>query len=252
MATGTQVPFTDPGSTKCCCGKDCFTDLSNQYSAPYTTGRWVDISQAHFDAFLAGGTWKANISGSLSGWTITTSPVRNQVDIATINASNVALSSVASDSWMGGLPTNDAPCFDTLRSSLFNVARSCSGYTFNPSPDTIQTELNIAIGFGSDNSFSPVKRKIQVMMLDVLAFQYRAQNSFYTLQCGNLSSITNSLPYRSQSATPPTATLAVKIGSTTYPAVTVYVKRKFGLSSTTLNYITGSISVELVFTPSAP
>lgn len=252
MALGYQVPWTYPGGPPCCCDNDCFTSLNTEFDPPYTTGQWIPILDAHYATVFAGGTWSVDIQAELEGVTISTVPVATRQDFASINATDIELSSVASSSLMASLPANQAPCFNAFTSEGFSVSRSTSGYSPSVSADTISTQLNMSIGLGTDYLSLSRQRYIQAMMLDALAFQYRAQNSFYTLQVGQLSSITNVSPYRNQDQPPATAALTITIGGISYAATTVYVKRKFGLTSASANYITGSIAVDLVFSPAAP
>lgn len=67
MATGTQVPWTDPGGTPCCCVANC-PDLGNgPTNVEFITATRFTISQETYVSLYSGGTMEVSLSGSASG-----------------------------------------------------------------------------------------------------------------------------------------------------------------------------------------
>ena len=72
MATGTQVPWTTPGGTPCCCVDNCYTNLTTEPIPVYAAGKWQVITEQDYVALLAGGTYSVavnvDVSSVSTGW----------------------------------------------------------------------------------------------------------------------------------------------------------------------------------------
>jgi len=84
MATGAQVPWTDPGGEPCCCQDACYTDFANEPLSPYSDDSWAAISSTDYASMLAGGTYSTAINIDVTGSNLTLSE-RHIVDNVTVS-----------------------------------------------------------------------------------------------------------------------------------------------------------------------
>lgn len=87
MATGTQVPWTTPGGTPCCCEEGCPTNEDGP-DATYSPGTFQSIAPSDYASLLAGGTFFLDVAVSLEGRGF---PLLDIVETATASHSGIAL-----------------------------------------------------------------------------------------------------------------------------------------------------------------
>ncbi len=164
MAAGEIIPWTDPGGDPCCCADACFTDLANEPKEEFVDGTYIQIDAAEYASLFAGGTYTADFSidvlansynaiGGLSTQQHTASGI------------GIELLSHAS------IPSGDRPCYDRFISDELAVTRTRNFSTGGSSVDSYVTRLLFYRSLGTENgnnfvSFttcaSPTEQKVIV------------------------------------------------------------------------------------------
>jgi len=285
MATGTQVPWTDPGGTPCCCEDECYTDLANQPKPVFVENTYVDISSADYSALYAGGTYAANVSIDVTSMRQSTGgvpmTVHNNTSRHQCSENNVALTPVVTD---------NNPCYLRLSSSVVitntDVSRS-SSLTVTYSTDLLfARSLGTQAGarkislasvwesseastiFGMVNLSSPVAALFPGGSVFPIGLRLRTGNMDGTVPylCQPTSvSVTPNLPNATSSVSLLVGQNSYGVSSFLHPCFftpghyeqvilgqnltgTTLTGQTFSLSGS----ITGFVNIQVVFTPSAP
>jgi len=271
MATGTQVPWTTPGGTPCCCEENCFTDFANEPKPIYAENSYTDIASEDYSALYAGGTYAADVLINIVAARDNTNAVNVFTDTETHTASAVNLPLTQT--------SNDGPCYLQLTNESLSVAvtRVNRSGTFN---STYTTSVNFVRSLGTATgrkiSLASVQGPSSLQTITNLVLLDGVQDSVFSililLRAGNM---TDTVAYSCAGGgayTPnlpaTTATVSLIVGGNTYSAVGAVLHPCFqtsghydqvinGATLSSFGFqlsasITGFVSLAVTFTPSAP
>ena len=247
MATGSQVPWTDPGGPPCCCDDLCFTDLT-QPDATLSPDTYQAIASEDYTALLAGGSFTFGLSSSITSVDIDGSGSQ------TISLSNQAMQSVSAVS-------DSLPCYNQLANvTPFTVSMNDDGVSFTT---TSNVRFTYALGTHTDGTKRISLASVKDVNGNGLAYIYAAPGlmtffptSITFIEASNLYDIpaaagclyaTTSLPRAGV-----TASASLTIGGNTYSTLFMRGYICYGAQNFTETSVTGSFSLQVVFTPSAP
>lgn len=250
MATGTQVPWTDPGGTPCCCDS-CPTNEDGP-DAIHSPNTYQNIQEADYASLIAGGTFTLdvaiNVEGTSSEGALFTPPF---VETATANLTNVPLQTRSAVS--GSLP-----CYNQLvpTTQLFTSNQLVGGGLIPPPPPDQK-----ALGINFTYALATVSGTKRISLANAQNSQAAGENLYVAeitslgFDLPDLTRLTvsdpafvNPLPL----ATGISATVQLVMPQATYSASSlarVVYFYAFGLTPVSL---TGSISVIVHYSPSAP
>jgi hypothetical protein len=164
MATGTQVPWTDPGGTPCCC-VSCYDVAAADFPFPSETqNKWQNIDASDYAAILAGGGYSASINVSVANTGV------NFPEEQTVNASNVSLLP---------LETANSNCYLRLQCAPEDrPIVSASSNIFGGRTGTYPLSLQFVRALGTSNGQTQINFSDISLQESVPAFAYTLGSSF--------------------------------------------------------------------------
>lgn len=272
MATATQVPWTDPGGTPCCCQDACFTDFANEPRPVYADGSFVAISEEAYAALYAGGTYAATLNLSVQGNRDNVGG--NPLSVATateLHSFSGAVNPVALD-------IVDSPCYEKYAASV-TIARDVVNRDVQfSSPYTASLQFSRSLGTQAGQrylSLATVNGPSAASSIGGFLTMPSASSAFpqnIVMRSGNM---TNTVPYSCQgnaTYTPNLSNVAssasLLVAGQTYSAPQVVAHPCFSTAghfdqvingSALISFgfslfgsVAGSFSLQLSFTPAAP
>lgn len=257
MASGTQVPWTDPGGTPCCC--DSCPTTEDGPDETYSPGTWSNISEGDYNALLAGGTFTLDASINIvcvSSDGAQFSPPIEETAIA--NLTGIALETRQSVLGSG-------PCYNQLipTEPIFTTNTTDYGPLFNPPPPPEQRPLGINFTY----ALAIVEGTRRISLANAQNSLGQGFNSYVAEVQSTIGldlpdftrvvvadpSLNNPSGPQYTESTGVSATVELVMPEATYSASSIarvfYVYFFPGITAQTL---TGSISVVVRYSPSAP
>jgi len=255
MATGTQVPWTTPGGTPCCCDS-CFNTLTDTPIPTYAQGYWQTIADADYSALLAGGTYSAAIDmdlQSVSTGYLLPPPTRSEQQTA--NQSGLAFTlaeSTLEGCFLRLVTTSEISLFGSTSPGFVTACPRTviSPYSilFTRALANVDGEKYINLSSVSSGGQTWDAAFQTTRICDILVFG----NAFYFL-FGNVSEqefiSAGSRPRKFVNAT---TTMNCIVGGNTYSQQGIVGGEFLSTNNMNLNNMNGYANFTVTFTPSAP
>jgi len=244
MATGTQVPWTDPGGTPCCCAAECYTSFATDPGGnTLAQGQWQQISEIDYVTLLAGGSYSGTVVANITGTNQLNSPSGPVTRVETQTANETQLMSVVRSAEGG--------CFVQVESlENMTVAASRDGGFSTTYSDykfrairTLGTQsglryLNLS-SVRSDGVWDPQMVFIRAFLVGSFSGQYSFLGNVADLPLFSNSQLTTAV-----------ATIAIVVNGNTYSQSGIFVQvNSFGQQD---NIMSGGATLTVALTPSAP
>ena len=241
------VPWTDPGGTSCCCDNSCFTNLT-QPDATRSPDTYQAIASEDYTALLAGGSFRFSLSSSITSTDIDGSGSQ------TISVSDQSMQSVLSVS-------ASLPCYNQLANvTPFTVSMNDGGANFET---TANVRFTYALGTHSDGTKQISLASVKDLNGNGLAYIYAAPglmtffpttitfieaNNSYDMPAAAGCLYAATTLRRAGVA----ASASLTIGGNTYSTLFMRGYICYGAQNFIQTGVSGSFSLQVTFTPSAP
>lgn len=254
MATGTQVPWTTPGATPCCCTADCFTDLQNDPVPSFAENLWMQISEEHYASLYAGGNYTAeltvDVASQSTGWL--SGEVRGETHTAHITGLELLPSGADPCSFAG--ETNEGVTINVMSYNGFYNSYTSSVIQFNRHLATYNQQRWLSLALvngrtgGTNQGFAQVPFLMQLSAF-YSSLWFGSSLWFYVANAGTPQAV---ITCTHKKFTGATSTVILKVGDTDYVTSGGSVGCFLSASSMSLITHTGNVSLSVTFVPSAP
>lgn len=242
------MPWTSPGGTPCCCGDNCYANLTTDPIPVYAAGKWQVITEQDYVALLAGGTYSVavnvNVSSVSTGW-FPGPPTRSETQ---------AGSGIAALTYQ---PSNNG-CHAKLSTSSANITINAGleGFVGSYVVNDLQLYRSLAtvdgVRYINLSSVDLVQGSWVSSMTISSFFSVLVFGDFFSAVLGNVSQTAWTGVSDKRKFVNATSYVSLIVNSNTYAQIGAVGGQFLTPGNMSLNNLNGGMSFAMTFTPAAP